>query len=112
MSDNNNVLIAGGLVLAYLMMSRRPAPVGAVQYPPGYVGTPPTMPASAGNGWQQMAQGAVAGFLNGLANGPRNNTSYTTIPSYTDPVDAYRGNIAQEGAGYFDGYGWVPETMF
>lgn len=104
MSDNNNTLLAVALVGGFFLLSRRPA---APVYAGPPVNTPPTMPASAGNGWQQMAQGAVAGFLSALANGPANNTSQTYIPNYRDPVDAVRGGIAQESVSFFDGYGWV-----
>jgi capsular polysaccharide biosynthesis protein len=101
MSDNNNVLLAGGLVLAFLMLNRRQAAPVAYSVPPGAVAS---MPSSVGNGWQQLAQGAVAGLLGALANGPANNTSQSYFPSYADPVDAYRGDIAQEAAG--DWIGW------
>lgn len=94
MSDNNNVLIAGGLVVGFLLLNRRQAqPVYTTQ--PQY-GAPATMPGNVGNGWQQMAQGAVAGLISAIAYGPSNNTSQTTFPSYYDPVDAIRGGIVQE----------------
>ncbi len=101
--SNNNTLLAVALVGGFFLLNRRPAqsPV-YVQQP-----VPSSMPASVGNGWQQMAQGAVAGLLSAFAYGPANNTSQTNFPSYSDPVDAIRGGIAQESAGYFDGYGWV-----
>lgn len=101
MSDNTNTILAVALVGGFLLMSRRPAQA-AYAPPPGAVSS---MPASSGNGWQQMAQGAVAGFLGALANGPSNNTSTVYFPSERDPVDAIRGGIAQEGL--FDGYGWM-----
>lgn len=105
MSDNNNLLLAGALVVGFMMMNRRAqaAPVYA-QQPSGAV---PSMPGNVGSGWQQIAQGAVAGFLGSLASGPSNNTSQSHFPSYQDPVDAFRGGIAQEAATFFDGYGYV-----
>lgn len=104
MSDNNNTMLAVVLVGGFLLLNRRAtaAPVAYSGPPPGAV---PSMPASTGNGWQQMAQGAVAGLLSAIANGPSNNTSQVYFPSNRDPVDAYRGNIAQEGVTY-GGDGW------
>lgn len=104
MSDNTNTILAVALVGGFFLMNRRQsAPVYAGP-PPGAV---PSMPGSTGTGWQQMAQGAVAGLLGAIANGPSNNTSQTYFPSERDPVDSIRGGIAQEAAGFFDGYGWV-----
>jgi len=96
MSDNNNVLLAAALVGGFFLMNRRQAtPAYYPQQQPGY-GAPASMPGNVGNGWQQLAQGAVAGFLSSLAYGPANNTSQTNFPNYADPVDAVRGNIVQE----------------
>ena len=103
MSDNTNTILAVALVGGFFLMSRRAAPV--YQGPPP--GAVPSMPASTGNCWQQMAQGAVAGFLGALAGGPANNTSQVYFPSNRDPVDAIRGGIAQEAVPFFDGYGWA-----
>lgn len=107
MSDNNNTLLAVALVGGFFLLNRRQAaPVAYSGPPPGAVSS---MPGNVGNGWQQMAQGAVAGLLGALANGPANNTSQTYFPSYQDPVDAIRGGIAQEAVpgSFFDGFGWV-----
>jgi len=98
MSDNNNVLIAGALVVGFFMLNRRPVQpaYGQPAYGQPQYGAPATMPGNVGNGWQQMAQGAVAGLISAIAYGPSNNTSTTTFPNYGDPVDAIRGNIVQE----------------
>lgn len=93
MSDNNNVLIAAALVGGFFLLNRRQA---AQTYYPPQQQYPATMPSSVGNGWQQIAQGAVAGFLSSLAYGPSNNTSQTNFPGYHDPVDAIRGDIVNE----------------
>ena len=95
MSDNNNVLIAAALVGGFFLLNRRQAAQPYYPQQPAY-GAPATMPGSVGNGWQQIAQGAVAGFLSSLAYGPSNNTSQTNFPGYHDPVDAFRGDIVNE----------------
>jgi len=95
MSDNNNVLLAAALVGGFLLLNRRQAQPAYYPQQPQY-GGPSSMPGNVGNGWQQLAQGAVAGFLSSLAYGPSNNTSQTNFPNYADPVDAVRGNIVQE----------------
>ena len=102
MSDNNNVLLAAALVGGFFLLNRRQATPAYYPQQPAY-GAPASMPGNVGNGWQQLAQGAVAGFLSSLAYGPSNNTSQTNFPYYGDPVDAIRGNIVQER---------VPEVMF
>jgi hypothetical protein len=103
MSDNNNTLLAVALVGGFLLLNRRQTAPMAYSGPP--LGAVSSMPGSAGTGWQQMAQGAVAGLISAIANGPANNTSQTYFPSQVDPVDAYRGYISQEGV--FDTSGWV-----
>jgi len=107
MSDNNNVLLAGALVVGFFMMNRRQAAPVYAQQPQQQL--PNSMPGNVGNGWQQMAQGAVAGLLSSIAFGPRNNTPFTSLPSYGDPVDAIRGGITQEAVAgsSWDGYGYV-----
>lgn len=77
MSDNNNVLIIGAAVLGYLYLKRKGliAPAGAR---PGAVAS---MPGSAGTGLQQIATGAVSGFIKQIMSGTGNNTSQTTFPS-------------------------------
>jgi len=95
MSDNNNVLLAAALVGGFFLLNRRQATPAYYPQQPAY-GSPASMPGNVGNGWQQLAQGAVAGFLSSLAYGPANNTSQTNFPNYADPVDAVRGNIVQE----------------
>lgn len=78
MSTNNDhtALLIGGAALLYMMMQRRAAvaPTSAA---------PRSMPGNVGTGWQQVATGAVAGFLQQLATGPKNATSTTVFPSYT-----------------------------
>jgi hypothetical protein len=85
MSDNNNVLIIGAAVLGYLYLKRKGliAPAGAR---PGAVAS---MPGSAGTGLQQIATGAVSGFLKQIMSGSANNTSQTTFPAsgYATPYD-------------------------
>jgi hypothetical protein len=90
-ANNNNVVLIGGLVLAFMYMQRRQ--VMAVR--PG-TGAVASMPANVGTGWQQVATGAVAGFLQNLAKGPVNNTSQSYFPSTIDPLDAIRGGVVQE----------------
>jgi len=97
MSDNNNTLLIVGVVGLYLYMKSRQAPVYApiptASQNPGYNGAP-SMPASTGNGWQQIAAGAVAGLLGTIAYGSYNQTSQSAFPGYQDPI--YRGGIEQE----------------
>lgn len=107
MSDK--ALIVGGLVVAYMLMQRNAV---ASTVPKGAVAS---MPANVGNGWQQIAQGALSGFLQSIASGPVNNTSTTVFPSNSDWVN--RSGIVQEavsnapatmddyiGSGYMDGW--------
>ena len=91
---SNKALIVGALVLGYMYMRNNGGlPVGQ-GVPKGYTAVPNSMPASAGSGWQQIGQGAVLGLLQGIANGPRNNTSTTVIPTNYDWYD--RGGYVQE----------------
>jgi hypothetical protein len=93
--QNNNALMIGALALAFVYVQRRPqAMVGTTVRPNGAVNS---MPGNVGTGWQQAASGAVAGFLQSLAKGPTNNTSQSYFPSTIDPMDAIRGDVAQEG---------------
>jgi hypothetical protein len=85
MSDNNNVLIIGAAVLGYLYLKKR-GMIGPVMARPGAVGS---MPGSAGTGLQQIATGAVSGFIKQIMSGAGNNTSQTTFPAsgYATPYD-------------------------
>ena len=101
MSDNNNVLIIGAAVLGYMYLKKNQARVMA---PPKAGGGPApvrSMPGNVGSGWQQVGVGAVAGFLQSVIGGVRNNTSQTVFPSNNDPLDSTRGGILNEGS--YDG---------
>lgn len=97
--NNNDILIIGGAVLAYMYLKNTQGRIangyGQAQQP--IRGGVPSMPGNVGSGWQQVGVGAVAGFLQSVIGGVRNNTSQTTFPSGRDPVDDYRGDILQEG---------------
>jgi hypothetical protein len=84
MSDNNNVLIIGAAVLGYLYLKRK----GMLTTVPR-TGAVPSMPGSAGTGLQQIATGAVSGFIKQIMSGAGNNTSQTTFPAsgYATPYD-------------------------
>lgn len=109
--NDNTGLIIGALVVLYMMSKSRPqyaAGTGAVPYG----GAPASMPASAGSGWSQVAQGALNGFLGAIASGPRNNTSAQVLPSYTDYNDGWRGNVVQEGLDAMNVGGTFAEGWF
>lgn len=97
MSDNNNVLIIGAAVLGYLYLKgqQQRVVVAQQQQQAGGAGVK-SLPASVGSGWQQVGVGAVAGFLQGVIGGVRNNTSQTVFPSPYDPMDQVRGGQVQE----------------
>lgn len=94
MSNNNGVLIAAA-VIGYMYLKRQQQ-LRAAQYQAATTGTVASMPGSVGTGLQQAAAGAVSGFLQSLIKGPSNNTSQVYMPSYYDPMDSVRGDIAQE----------------
>jgi hypothetical protein len=96
MSDNNNVLILGAAILGYMYLKNSQARVMAAGQQP-VKGVVQSLPSNVGSGWQQVGVGAVAGFLQSIVGGVRNNTSQTNFPSSYDPVDQVRGNILQEG---------------
>jgi hypothetical protein len=100
MSDNNNVLIIGAAVLGYMYLKNNQARVVGQGQP--VKGVVPSMPGNIGAGWQQVGVGAVAGFLQSVIGGVRNNTSQTVFPSQYDPMDQIRGDQVQE-VGYDDG---------
>lgn len=97
MSDNNNTLLIGGAVLAFLYMQRQ-AQTRALVARPGAVAS---MPGSVGTGLAQIATGAVSGFFRQIAASPKNNTSTTGFPSqypsgvtmYDDPYMQRGGNV-------------------
>jgi hypothetical protein len=96
MSQDNTPLLIGGAALLYFYMRNR-----AAMYPPRAVlppGAVASMPGNIGSGVQQVATGALAGFLQSLMAAPRNNTSQTSFPSSYDPMDTVRGNILNESA--------------
>lgn len=95
MSDNNNALIIGAAVLGYLYLKGNQGRVVAGQPRPGVV---TSMPGNVGAGWQQVGVGAVAGFLQSVIGGVRNNTSQTVFPTTKDPMDSIRGDQLQEGS--------------
>lgn len=80
MSSNNNGIVIAGLIVAYLYMKR--TQVGGV-VPVKAGGLPASMPATVGSGAKQIAVGAIAGLLQGLASSPWNNTSQTVFPTTT-----------------------------
>lgn len=83
MSDNNNMALLAVLAVGYLYMRRQQQAVVASNVSRAPVGTAVgSMPGSVGTGWQQVAAGAVGGFLQSLAKGPANNSSTTVIPNY------------------------------
>lgn len=95
--SKDNTLLIGGAVLAFLYLQKQ----GQARAMAGRPGGVASMPGNVGNGLQQIATGAVAGFFQSLASGPRNNTSQTAFPNTRyDPVDATRGYIAQESVPY------------
>lgn len=106
--DNNNVLIAVAVVGFLYMRSK-----GALGVAPAYNGMRPggvaSMPASAGSGLQQIATGALAGFLQQIAKSPSNNTSAAVLGgAYYDPIQ--RGGILNEAVPETDyGYGSMPD---
>jgi hypothetical protein len=95
MSDNNNALIIGAAILGYLYLKNNQGRTVAGQPRPGVV---KSMPGNVGAGWQQVGVGAVAGFLQSVIGGVRNNTSQVVFPSQNDPMDAVRGDQLQEGS--------------
>lgn len=95
MSDNNNALIIGAAVLGYLYLKKNQNRVATNQVRPGAV---TSMPGNVGAGWQQVGVGAVAGFLQNVIGGVRNNTSQVVFPTTKDPMDAIRGDQIQEGS--------------
>lgn len=99
MSDNNNALIIGAAVLGYLYLKNNRGRVAGQPRP--QTGVVTSMPGNIGAGWQQVGVGAVAGFLQSVIGGVRNNTSQTNFPSTADPMDAIRGGQVQE-VGYDD----------
>lgn len=83
MSDNNNMTILAVLAVAYLYMRRQQQTALAYNATKSPTGAPvASMPGNVGTGWQQIASGAIGGFLQSLAKGPTNNTSTTVFPSY------------------------------
>ncbi|WP_373987004.1 hypothetical protein [Duganella sp. BuS-21] len=109
MSGNNDILIIGGALLAYMYLKNTQQRVvyGSTGVPGK--GAVPSMPGNVGSGAQQIAVGAVAGFLQSIVGGVRNNTQTTYFPSQVDPLDDYRGDILQEGVntGYNVGDGEI-----
>lgn len=97
MSDNNNALIIGAAVLGYLYLKKNQGRVIGGQTRPATGGVT-SMPGNVGAGWQQVGVGAVAGFLQSVIGGVRNNTSQTVFPTSRDPMDAVRGDQVQEGS--------------
>jgi hypothetical protein len=104
MSDNSNVLIIGAAVLGYLYIKGNQQRVVAAQQQTTAGGVK-SLPATVGSGWQQVGVGAVAGFLQGVIGGVRNNTSQTVFPSPYDPMDQVRGGQVQEAVPDFSEYG-------
>lgn len=97
MSDR--ALILGGLLVAYLYMKRNGAGVqvkASIMTTKG-AALPASVPATVGSGYQQMAAGALTGFLRGVAAGPANNTATLILPNNVDYID--RSDILQDAVG-------------
>lgn len=90
---SNRAVIAGALLLGYLYMNRNGGLPAMQAKAAGKYG-PASMPASTGSGLQQVATGALNGFLGAIANGVRNNTPNVMIPSAQDYID--RSGIIQD----------------
>lgn len=90
MSKDNTPMILGGLVLAYFYIQRRQAAAVGITYDKR-TGVA-SMPSSVGSGSRQVATGALVGLLQGLAAGPRNNTSQSVFNgnATNTPYDDWR----------------------
>lgn len=85
MSDKDNTMIVLALAAGVYMLTRR-GQGGAVATAP-VRGTVPSMPGSAGAGWQQIAAGALTGFLQSAASGVLNGAQAYT-PSLANASQA------------------------
>jgi hypothetical protein len=111
MSDNNNVLIAALAIGAYMYMKRNQ--VGG--YPKaqgGYTGAVPSMPGSAGTGTNQVATGALVGFLRNIAGSFQAPYATPNVPpqvtgAVQDVADWYTG-----GSAAMDGGDIIDNIMF
>lgn len=109
-SNNNDMLIAAGLVVAAVMYSRKTAiPVG--MRPVGTGGGMTSLPGNIGTGIGQAVGGALGGWLKGLlgsgtATGAANTGGYG-LPSTTDAPSASWEVGSNDTAAEIDASAWA-----
>lgn len=111
-SNNSDLLIAAGLVVAAVMYSRKTAmPIN--QRPPGTTGNLNSLPGNIGTGIGQALGGALGGWLTGLmkggggAAGAGANSGYYGSGSSTSTPSASWELGSTDLAGDLDTSGWA-----